>query len=844
MEKFISLAISLILVTWYYINSLKLNFLFKNTQNWKYSILSIFVFTYIFFSVLFLFIDSMTISPDKELLKFKEDFCLNFLLIFEIFIMILAPLAYIILYETSSNENDNKNTIDSNNQNNNSIYNLNVAIDDYNFIKNNNYSECQQFDKVILEKGPEKNSQKFYLLIFAYCCYMILLISLNVIFLKIKFEDFFNNKMDKINKYFVYDQTNSDKEYEIYGTKVPHGLSKYAYIKNDYQKIIYFNFGLLMMLGKFLGFTYMPYGMSLLVHDMIFQKDEKFTNKRSNNEELNNLQIKDNIERIILYKEICDNNSMKMALNPIDKKANSNNSDFVKNNSNGKNIDINQQNEYDKLIPVVNENSYKDEDLAKHKKYMMKFLSNTNLKNYKEENSNEFEESKEKDNSNEKKIVIKTLKSYSDEKSNKSNFYTNSNSNKTNNSSLFEDSKDSASIDRSDNFEEDDSLILKDVKKKEIHKIKNNFKTKSTESGGLISCEAKSKNSSLEMNNGNICENQNTISYGKSNSNIDYEKNLKNDYKNLIRNIQTQETIMEINNENQNKKLTLENKISDLVVKERKFSNERKKSGNQILTLKKSKDVLVNFETLTENSNQRFYTYKNYLKVFLYTLLIIICIITIYLIIYSKIIILYSKIVYNICGSECGFLSYRFGEKFTFDYISYYLINFSKNKYLKFDFFFFASILIFRMLTVSKAISVKGVAFLWNIFYTPNHTLKNYQVFVLFSVIIYTAMVLLYDFTYLFPDYLRFNGLKNFCDYTTIDKDYCGVSFFGLLFLKISMNFQVFMYFDILASGIFISNGIIWVFRLIVKPLAYSMFIKLTERHSGKQERIEKDLVI
>ena len=99
-----------------------------------------------------------------------------------------------------------------------------------------------------------------------------------------------------------------------------------------------------------------------------------------------------------------------------------------------------------------------------------------------------------------------------------------------------------------------------------------------------------------------------------------------------------------------------------------------------------------------------------------------------------------------------------------------------------------------------------------------------YHIIQIYGTILFTGIVLLYDFTYLLPDYIRFNGLDPLCDYSLINKSYCGVSFYGLLFIKISMNFHLFMYWDIIASGVFITNGIIWSFRLIIRPLSISLY--------------------
>lgn len=818
MEKFISLAISFILITWYYINSLKFNYYFKNTQNWKFSIISVFVFTYIFFTVLFLLLDSLTISPEKEFLNFKKDFALNFLLIFEIFILILAPLIYIILYFNSKTE---ENTTDKSNNDLNSIKTIEALV-----VKENNNDYYINNYNVEDNKFKKAEKKEFYISIIFYIGYIISLVFANFIFLKINFAEFFqiNNsvKTKQPDNYFVYENNNdsTQKAQLIFGNKVPFGLAKYAYIKDDFHKIIYFNFGLLMMLGKFLGFTYLPYGMSLMVHDMIFQKNESHINRSNLNDNLYNHNNKNNevLEKISFLNELCEKNNLNLSkfqktyLIAEDNKAN--------------------DEEYLNLVHVMeSKNNRASVDLFNqfNKIEFSKNLANAKINNFNEETiEKNFEENLNERINFEKKYLIKTDKSNSDENSNKSNFFSKSNSNNSNNNnnkdlnnnnngdSLKDGSKNSVLFDKSENNYEEEP----EDEKENLIQIKRKNKSKSTSiaSNGLISLENKSKNSSLEVNKDK----------SKSDSNN----------KSALDDINGEKENQEYPNEENKSHVSFikEKKyIKDLIQEENKDAKntqERKRSENKVLTIKKSKDALITLETLSQNTNLKFNSYSTFLKTFFHFMLIIISLVTIYLIIYSKINILYSKIVYNICGADCGFLSYRFGEKFTLDFISYYLLNYSKNKYFKLDFFFLCFILIFRMLTVYKAMSVKGVGFLWKIFYAPNSNLKSCQVFLFLTIIFYTAIVLIYDFTYLIPDYLRFNGLNQLCDYTSIDKDYCGVSFFGLLFLKISMNFHAFMYFDILASGIFITTGILWVFRLIVKPVFEAVYAKIVSNFS------------
>lgn len=786
MEKFISLAITMILITWYYINSLKINTYFKNAHNWTFSVLSVFIFTYLFFTVFFLFLDSMTISPDKEFLNFKEDFILNFLLIFEIYILIIAPITYIFLlaaYEKGEIK-DKKSNTDSN---------LNYEVNINNITKPNNY--------------------KLYLNIIFYIIYLILLFCLNIFYLKIDLKRLLSNKQS-----FSYDNDKNEViAYTYYGDKVPFSLRKYSTITHEYQKIIYFNLGLLMMLGKFLGFTYMPYGMSLLVHHLIFRKED---NKNKSPFISDGPDIP---SKTLLYsQELYDKDSFNdLAYNKNYIPVSLEEKDIykrmiIRNSSTEDKLqeEVRSSNNNDCNNEVINEFQSKNNfyNAITEKKYLIPVHS----KNYKYEND-------DYDIIKIKRSTLKKEKDYSEELSDKSNFFSKCKSKESKN---CEENNNHAEGSKSDSYKEVSAVeSLDETIIKQKRKISKKLKSKSEIfSKGLISIEVKSKKSSLKNN-----ENKSSKSIDNS---LIQETKLIGDHK--------FSAIKHIKDNINNKQTDINIPYEDL---ENKPLLDRKKSetkNEKCLIIKKSKESLVNHETLAQTEMNLCSSFNYYT---LYLMTILIGIFTVYIIIFSKINILYSKIVYNICGQQCGFLSYRFGESFTLDYIVYHLQKISTSKYFRLDFFFFSYIFVFRALTVLKSMKIKGVSFMWHIFYPPKEDLAKYQIFLFLTIILFTGVALIYDFTYLLPDYLRFNGLNQLCDYTTIDKEYCGVSFFGLMFLKISMNFHIFMYFDILASGIFITNGIIWAFRLIINPLVYSAYTKIASKFI-KQFNAEKELNI
>jgi len=195
------------------------------------------------------------------------------------------------------------------------------------------------------------------------------------------------------------------------------------------------------------------------------------------------------------------------------------------------------------------------------------------------------------------------------------------------------------------------------------------------------------------------------------------------------------------------------------------------------------------------------------------------CIFLLFGIIETKIAILYTKVFQNICGIQCGFLSFRNDKLLTLENLLKFLKRNSVNSILEFDFLFFCLLISFRILTIYNALLVKGVAFLTFTFYKLEKNISNKQIILAVWTILFVGIVLLFDVNYLVPDYIRFNGLPESCDYTMMNESNCGISYFGLLLIKISMNFHILMYYDIIATFVFIISGLFWSYRLIIKPI-------------------------
>jgi hypothetical protein len=617
MENFLTLTLSILLFMYLYLYSFKLNSFFKNAKSYIFTITCICVFTLLLLAVLFVFIDVMTTSTNKNFLNFKQHIALNFLCFLEVTIMLIFPTLYVcyLVKETS--------------------------------------------DKPEEREEIETNKKEIKKYITFYWVYLMSIVSLNVFYIKL--SPYFYNQFPNNNGF---------------AEKVPEALSSYGKMETDYEKVVYFNFGLLMMVGKFLGFTYMPYGMGKYVYDLIYPVESP---------------VKES-QHVEKEKEYGPNSNsthdiIHIASKPLGSSEN--------------------------LVVISN-----------HSKSSSDFFSNDS------ENSKNVENIEQKLNKSRDSKLSKKSKSLEEK---------NSHSDISNNSilthiSVFNDQDD-----------EENSLI---------RKPKRNAYT--------------------------VEEYLNKLAQSES-------------------------------NEKFNKMMQAEN-----------LHNINEQTNN--LRRKLSLSVLHPLSSTILNT--------------FYNLYIVFSIFIIFGIIYTKITILYIKLMYNICGTECGLLAYRFDDVISLETITGVLSNFSQNlnSMIKFDFLFFAFLLLFRALTVFKSFSLKGISFMWKIFYKPDSDMISYHIIQIYGTILFTGIVLLYDFTYLLPDYIRFNGLDPVCDYTLINKSYCGVSFYGLLFIKISMNFHIFMYWDIIASGVFITNGIIWSFRLIVRPLFNSLLEKMGLKNSIKEE--------
>ena len=240
-----------------------------------------------------------------------------------------------------------------------------------------------------------------------------------------------------------------------------------------------------------------------------------------------------------------------------------------------------------------------------------------------------------------------------------------------------------------------------------------------------------------------------------------------------------------------------------------------------VLVAEKHKDDYVkNRASDIQNPyNKALLNILNYIKYFLGIAYSLACLFLLLSIIETKMSIIHSKIYHNICGEDCGYLTFRNERFYSLETLLKYLKHKAQNRFLKLDFLFFFFILWFRIQTVYEALSVKGVSILTISFFKIERNISKRKIILVVWTILFVGIVIIFDVNYLLPDYLRFNGLPERCDYTLVDEPDCGISYMGLLLMKLSMNFHILGFYDMFATIVFIVGGIYWSLVLIVSPL-------------------------
>jgi len=208
--------------------------------------------------------------------------------------------------------------------------------------------------------------------------------------------------------------------------------------------------------------------------------------------------------------------------------------------------------------------------------------------------------------------------------------------------------------------------------------------------------------------------------------------------------------------------------------------------------------------------------------------------------IYTKMILFYNKLKTNICGTDCGLLSFRYDNMVSFEYILFEIMKNSDFEIMWIlHFTIFLIVVVFRIITILVSLHTKGIAiFTFNLINYSNVIKDRMLTFIYIFLIFYLNLILFYDMTYIAPDYVRFYDLSNKCDFLQIDSPDCGLSFYGLFYIKLSMNFIGFIYIDLFATIVFIVTSVIWFYILVGRSLKkfFTFQAIVEDRHEERRE--------
>ena len=210
-------------------------------------------------------------------------------------------------------------------------------------------------------------------------------------------------------------------------------------------------------------------------------------------------------------------------------------------------------------------------------------------------------------------------------------------------------------------------------------------------------------------------------------------------------------------------------------------------------------------------------TLKNCKKLIQYLLVLIISIISTITLICTKIVLFHSKLTTNICGVDCGYLSFRFDKTVSFEYVLFEIIKNNNSQFIWIlHFGIFLIVFLFRISSLFFSLYAKGIAiFTFNLISYSEIIKDNLKTFIFLFFAFWGNIILIYDLTYVAPDYVRFYDLSSRCDFLQIDSPECGVSFYGLFYIKLSLNFIGAIYVDLFATCVFVITSTVWLYILV-----------------------------
>ena len=250
-----------------------------------------------------------------------------------------------------------------------------------------------------------------------------------------------------------------------------------------------------------------------------------------------------------------------------------------------------------------------------------------------------------------------------------------------------------------------------------------------------------------------------------------------------------------------------------------------KQEKNILKSCKENTTIFQHKQDILEDKYSNWQIFLSYFTIPLKFLLIITCLVINFIIIITFSVVLYNKIFHNLCGaSYCGYLTLRINNmSFSVENILFDLV---KNNHTILQYSLVGIIIIFRLTSLIFGLKFRGISLGYQI-YSFNDLKSNKTVnFLFYSLFFLLSVTILYDFNYLIPDYSYFFNLPNKCNLLRIDLPDCGISLLGLYYLKLSINFTGFIYFDLVINFITIALSSFFLFYLQIR-LDFHLFLTI-----------------
>jgi len=158
------------------------------------------------------------------------------------------------------------------------------------------------------------------------------------------------------------------------------------------------------------------------------------------------------------------------------------------------------------------------------------------------------------------------------------------------------------------------------------------------------------------------------------------------------------------------------------------------------------------------------------------------------------------------------------------------LFDLAKNGHNVLQFAVIATMFIFRLASTIFALRFKGISLGYQL-YPYNELKSNTKVnFLFYTLFLLLVITIVYDTNYMVPDFTYFSTLHDKCNFLRMEIPGCGITLMGLLYLKLSVNFTGFIYYDLAAIMLFVLFS---VFFLLYLPIGST--IKLFKKNEKEK---------